>query len=342
MKKTFLAFLGASTLAMSAAHAADMSAPAGPVVAPEPESGHVAVCDAFGTGYFFIPGTETCLRVSGAVSFSGGYDSRLDEAFASAEARVDFDTRADSEFGTIGTKLRLSSRMNDDAYSVFRAPGRINDVELAYVSVGPAYAGYKDTLFNTDLGYGDFDLETVGGDMNAMTVGYMRKDVLGGFYGGVAVETAPRGSFAANEGRFASDYTPDFVGRVGYEDGRWGSFDLSALHSEANDGWLAKATADVNASDALAFRLTAGYGEAADDYGYFVGGAAKYAFADTVSAFSGATYFDAENAVEPFWNANAGVTWTPARNLDVTGQVSYSDIEAEDGYNTKLTVTRSF
>ncbi len=28
---------------------------------------YVRICDAFGTGYFYIPGTDTCLRIGGRV-----------------------------------------------------------------------------------------------------------------------------------------------------------------------------------------------------------------------------------------------------------------------------------
>ncbi len=42
---------------------------------PEPEPvEYVRVCDAYGKGYFYIPGTETCMRLSGNVrtDFLGG------------------------------------------------------------------------------------------------------------------------------------------------------------------------------------------------------------------------------------------------------------------------------
>ena len=31
------------------------------------------ICDAYGAGFFFIPGTETCLRVGGYVRFEMQY-----------------------------------------------------------------------------------------------------------------------------------------------------------------------------------------------------------------------------------------------------------------------------
>ncbi len=52
----------AAMAAVSGAQAADA------IVAAEPEPvEYVKVCDAFGKGYFYIPGTETCLKLSGYV-----------------------------------------------------------------------------------------------------------------------------------------------------------------------------------------------------------------------------------------------------------------------------------
>ncbi len=59
--KTFLLGSAAAMVAVSGAQAADAV-----VVEPEPVE-YVRVCDAYGSGFFFIPGTETCLRSSGYV-----------------------------------------------------------------------------------------------------------------------------------------------------------------------------------------------------------------------------------------------------------------------------------
>ncbi len=62
--KTILLGSVAALAAVSGAHAADA------IVAAEPEPvEYVRVCDAYGTGYFYIPGTETCLQISGYIRF---------------------------------------------------------------------------------------------------------------------------------------------------------------------------------------------------------------------------------------------------------------------------------
>jgi len=47
-----------AVLGVTHANAADA------IVAPEPEAvEYVRVCDAYGAGYFYIPGTETCVSM---------------------------------------------------------------------------------------------------------------------------------------------------------------------------------------------------------------------------------------------------------------------------------------
>ncbi len=57
----------AALAAATSANAADA------VFAPEPEPvEYVRVCDAYGAGFFYIPGTETCLQISGYVWYQIG------------------------------------------------------------------------------------------------------------------------------------------------------------------------------------------------------------------------------------------------------------------------------
>lgn len=64
--KSLLLGSAAALTAASGAHAADAVMAA----AAEPEAvEYVRVCDAYGAGYFYIPGTQTCLRISGYMRY---------------------------------------------------------------------------------------------------------------------------------------------------------------------------------------------------------------------------------------------------------------------------------
>ena len=61
--KSLLLGSAAALVAVSGARAAD-------AVMAEPEAvEYVRVCDAYGAGYFYIPGTETCLKIAGRVRY---------------------------------------------------------------------------------------------------------------------------------------------------------------------------------------------------------------------------------------------------------------------------------
>src|SRR5690606_20371697 len=62
--KAILLASAAATVAVSGAQAADAIV----IAEPEPME-YVRICDAYGAGYFYTPGTETCLRVSGWVRY---------------------------------------------------------------------------------------------------------------------------------------------------------------------------------------------------------------------------------------------------------------------------------
>src|ERR1700709_543517 len=65
--KSLLLGSAAALIAVSGARAADA------VVVAEPEPAeYVKICDVYGAGYFYIPGTETCLRIGGYVRYDVG------------------------------------------------------------------------------------------------------------------------------------------------------------------------------------------------------------------------------------------------------------------------------
>lgn len=308
---------------------------------PEAPGNYVQVCDAFGTGYFYIPGSETCLKFSGNISVSTGYDSFRDSGYSSVEARMDIDTRADSEIGTIGTKVRLSSRSNLDAYTIGGNDIQDQGVELAYITAGPVYAGYKETLVDTNILYGDsLDLETYFGGLNSTTVGVLVDNLGGGFYAGIGVENRDR-----EEGLGTTWYrdgnSPDIAARAGIAGQSWGKADISGLYSTETKDWFVKGTADLKAFDKADFRLTAGYGDTDGENYYLLAAAGKYAFTDKVSAFTGVSYLNVDKGDE-IWTANVGASYALATNFDVKGEAYYSDWKSDDTVGTKLTFVRSW
>src|SRR3954463_13801087 len=99
--KSLLLGSAAAMAVVSGAQAADA------IVAAEPEAvEYVRVCDAYGTGYFYIPGTETCLKINGYIRFQTNWDAgndtdKTDDWDATTRGQVQFTAKSDTEYGPL-------------------------------------------------------------------------------------------------------------------------------------------------------------------------------------------------------------------------------------------------
>jgi hypothetical protein len=122
--KSMLLGSAAGLLVASAASAADLPGEVVPAAVD-----YVKVCDTFGAGFFYIPGTETCLDISGRVRFrvtmehERDYDDDLDNEDDDntrfefrADGRVDFDARTMTEYGQLRSFFRIAADGGEDSY----------------------------------------------------------------------------------------------------------------------------------------------------------------------------------------------------------------------------------
>jgi len=73
---------------------------------------YVKVCNTFGPGFFYIPGTDTCIRVGGRARFEYQYSGPLKSANADkssyrALGRLQVDARTNTEWGALRTFVRF-------------------------------------------------------------------------------------------------------------------------------------------------------------------------------------------------------------------------------------------
>ncbi|MEO9959749.1 MAG: porin, partial [Nisaea sp.] len=174
--KSLLLGSAAALVAVSGARAADVIMP----VAPEPVD-YVRVCDVYGTGFYYIPGTETCLSINGYVRFqynvAGGieddfgndYLTNLEgdnyQAGSAVRVRLNFDAREETELGTLRAFARVQAQNAFGAYS--------NDanyrMDMGFIQLGGLTMGYLDSLWtegdglltDTDLPVGDYQTNRV-------------------------------------------------------------------------------------------------------------------------------------------------------------------------------------
>lgn len=138
---TFMLTLTTMLVAASGAQAADA------IVAAEPEPmEYVRVCDAYGDGYFYIPGTETCLSIGGYIRFEGRFGrdraGTSDWSFWN-RAQMTFSTKSDTEYGTLAGVMTLRGNIErSDASSTF--------LQEAYIDIANLRAGMQYSWWDND------------------------------------------------------------------------------------------------------------------------------------------------------------------------------------------------
>jgi hypothetical protein len=148
--KSLLLGSAAGLCAVAGAQAADL-----PVRKAAPAVEYVRVCSAYGAGFFFIPGTETCLRIAGRVRA----EVRVDETFAREQAttgfrlrtQTQFDARTQTAFGPLRTFVRLRHEVNSGPYSsaaTFSSYANTAEINQGFVQFGGFTAGRIESFFS--------------------------------------------------------------------------------------------------------------------------------------------------------------------------------------------------
>ena len=169
--KSLLLGSAAALMAVTGAQAADAV-----IVEAEPVE-YVRICDAYGAGFFYIPGTETCLKFSGYVRVTyrshHHHDGDLTALAPTHEHRVRYrgrlniDARNETEWGTLRSQLRFQGGDSGAAYSAedvfsdgnatFHGSGDAAvGIDRALISLAGFRLGYSDDYWTTVGGYGYF------------------------------------------------------------------------------------------------------------------------------------------------------------------------------------------
>jgi hypothetical protein len=363
---TLLLGTAAGLMVASAAQAADL--PGEPVPAAVD---YVKVCDTFGAGFFYIPGTETCLDIGGRVRFRVQYaDNQAGVGDTQtlrfrADARVDFDVRTSTEYGT----MRAFTRIGDEFGEAFADPGA-NDsqdsaiaIKLAFIQLGYFTAGLQGDVANGDVLYGDNSAGYQTGDADLVGMTILADDLGGGFYAGVGVYSGRGGRDNIIWGDDENDDFADVMvqGAVGIAGQPWGGIDLSVAWNgrddyaiggvvigSGSDLWSIKATADLALAEGFNARLVAAYLDVGDDGRGFDGnsfitlaGAVSYGFSDAATIYTGLRY-DIADEGDDIVRANLGVDYTIVDGLVGTAEVSYADTGDDDAWVGLLQLSRSW
>jgi hypothetical protein len=153
--KSFLLGSAAAFAVVGGAEAADLSV-------AEPVE-FVQICEAFGTGYWYIPGSDTCIKIGGEIEFDVNLHS-LSATYPGApsthSSNWDFVTAASlnvtaksmTEFGELVGYLKFKG-----SYTGTGAASTVL-VDEAWLSIGALKAGHFGSPFNPGTGFVDYDV----------------------------------------------------------------------------------------------------------------------------------------------------------------------------------------
>ena len=160
--KSSLLASAAGFAAVAGAQAADL-----PVKKAAPIE-YVRVCTAYGAGFFYIPGTDTCIRLSGRARLDVGYQPTGSRSGTNGDttgyiglARINVDARTQTGYGTLRAFVRLQFSSRTGATGGFRS-GTQERIGNAFGASGQDQSGRVQQFVNTDKAFVQFAGLTAG------------------------------------------------------------------------------------------------------------------------------------------------------------------------------------
>jgi len=365
--KSLLLGSAAALVAVSGARAADA------VVIAEPEPmEYVRICDTYGAGFYYIPGTETCLKFSGYIRYDigvgyAGYEDVADKEdflqyghdlayvdsndtyYKRARFALRVDARSETELGTLRAYAQVNFNYTTQDYTTFYDPSGfgpgfqhpyITDtsdsfgIEHAYIELGGFRIGKTDSLFSTMTGY-------AGGVMNDTIVGYgpfgthqiaYTFNAGNGFSAAVALEEGSGYMYTIDS------YIPHVTGGAAYSAG-WGGVSGVVGYDSVYETWAGKIRGDFNAMDGLSLFLMAGLKDDESIPNYYGNWGGDWA------VWGGGTWkFDEKTAVNVQLSYDdaetfgfvANVAYELVPNFTITPEISYADFDGDDNWGGQL------
>ncbi|OKP75691.1 hypothetical protein BTE77_18955 [Ensifer adhaerens] len=330
--KSLLLGSAAALAAVSGAQAADA------IVAAEPEPmEYVRVCDAFGTGYFYIPGTETCLKIGGFIRFQTSFgrdaaDSRYNqEDFggqstsdwdAFSRAYISFDAKSDTEYGTLTGFFAAEFNADNDTDS---GDSDFIDVDEAYIQLGGLKAGFFYNWWDKGL---NGETDTLGNFTEFNSIAYLYDG--GSFQAGLSIDEL-EGTSTKSNGVGVSGIVSASLGGV--------SFDLlGGYDSELEEGAIrALLSADLGPG---VFQVAGIWASNPNAYWaeseWTVAASYRFNATDKLAITPGVQYFDNLNdgnfgfGGDDAWRAGVTLDYKITEGLATRVSVQYEDADGED------------
>ncbi|MDX6806644.1 porin [Terrihabitans rhizophilus] len=344
--KTLLLGTAAGFAAFTGAQAADL-----PMAEPVE---YVKVCSTYGEGFFYIPGTDTCLQISGYVRFDSVFnangDDGDDDGFLGGDDSNDFltnargtiavDARSETEWGTLRSYIEYEGNTGSIEADVYDDAGNSIALEAAFVQFAGFTAGKASSFYdfvNAATVADFFSAETVNTFAYTASFG-------SGFAATIGIEdkyfrALPRDVDLDDGSSDLDQVWPNVIAAIRV-DQAWGSAQISAAVQD-NEGDTFEGTEDsVGWAVQAGVKLNAGFlseGSYVWAQGAYSEGALSYAGAEDVfgnlidlSVFvPDQSFFGGEN--NTMWQVGGGVTFQATKTVAFNGAATLSNVEFAGG-----------
>ena len=299
--KTLLLSSAAVFVAAGGAQAADLSI-------AEPVE-YVLVCEAFGTGFWYIPGTDTCIKIGGSVEFmikfqsaSWSYSGHTSHWKFVTEATTSFMASSMTDYGRLDGFVKFIGAYDptNSAVKLDEAWLKLGHVKMGHFgSAQNQSGGFSDGAWRPDTGTNQIQLEWA-------AAGF-------GLYLGIE---DPRERWGSELDQVYS--MPDIVGAITVSQGHW--------DAKVTAGWASDVWQPNNGVFGSVYGVSGLVNIGADPFKLRVG--AAYG---TGSSFVGAPSGLAVNG-DAMWTAFVSAIWQASPQLGLAGTFGYAA-------NTVTTVT---
>lgn len=355
--KSLMLGVAATATAATGAYAADLP------VAPEPVD-YVRICDAYGSRFYYIPGTETCLRVGGRVRVqytlnnfgdNGVWATRVaasansDDVDFLARGYLYLDSRTNTEFGLLRTYTEIYGTNVTNGGESF-------DLGKAYIQWGGFTFGHATSFFDYFTGQSYIGPVTRNWSDTTQNLAAYTAAFGNGFSATISIEDGSN----RQQGAYADHKLPDLVANLRVDQG-WGSAQvmgavhqvrpLAAVGSEV--GWAIGAGVTIDlpmlasgsniafqaqyADGALAYigdnTVAVDFNPANGDTssGYSLSGGIYHQATSSVGLSLDGSFMDIDSANGladvTRWAIDGSVKWVPVSGFDMGVALGYANTE---------------
>ncbi|MCS0493614.1 porin [Ancylobacter sp. GSK1Z-4-2] len=248
---------------------------------------YVKICSTYGAGFYYIPGSDTCLKIGGFVQTDYYYQDfsylpkdEYQDSYFLARGALRVDARTQTEYGTLRSyfEYRLTYGGGGSNFS----ESTNSNLDKGYIQFAGFTFGKVQSFFDyyADNNVWGVDSIEITSDENSIVAAYTA-DFGNGFTATISIEDDSSRADGVDYDIYGDTETdiPALIGNINYE-GEWGGFQISGMVRQLDSdyyGWSSGDDVGWAVLGGVKFNLpTFGEGDTLYIEGTYADGASEY------------------------------------------------------------------